>query len=68
MAKVKVSDVNKKHLRVIGYLVVSAVLAYGLSILVNKPEAVYLTPIINYILYFVKQELNKEGYIEVLRK
>lgn len=68
MAKIRISDVNKKHIRIVCFLVVSAGLAYVLSIVTAKPEAIYLTPIINYILYAIKTELDKEGYIEVLRK
>jgi len=62
------SEVMKKHLKVIGYLVISAVLAYILSVLTNKPEAVYLTPVINYILFLVKNELDKEGVLQVLKQ
>lgn len=66
--KIQISDVTKKHLRIIGYLVVSAILAYVLSVIVNRPEAVYLAPVINYIIYAIKRELDKEGYIQALKK
>lgn len=66
--KIQISEVTKKHLRVIAFLVISAGLAYILSILANKPEAVYLAPVINYILYALERELKKEGYVEALRK
>lgn len=65
--KITLSDVNKKHLKIVGYLAVSSGLAYLLSILVNKPEAIYLTPVINYVLYFIAEELKKEGYIQVIK-
>lgn len=65
--KIKISDVLKKHLRIIGYLAISAALAYGLSLLVDRPEAVYLSPVINYILYAIEKELKNEGYIKALR-
>ena len=68
MAKIRLSDVHKKHIRIICFLVVSAVLAYLLSIVTGKPEAIYLTPIINYVLYVLKTEMDKEGYIEALKK
>jgi hypothetical protein len=62
------SEVYKKHLKIIAYLVVSAVLAYILSLIANKPEVIYLTPVINYVLYVIKTEvLDKEGIIQALR-
>jgi len=67
MAKITLSEVNKKHLKIIGFLTVSAVLAYVLSLLADKPELVYLAPLINYVLYFLKLELDKEGYVQVIR-
>jgi len=42
-------------------------LAYVLSLLADKPELVYLAPLINYVLYFLKLELDKEGYVQVIR-
>lgn len=66
--KIRISDVNKKHLRIIGYLAVSAALAYVLSIVADKPSAVYLAPVINYVLYAIQNELKGEGYIKVLKK
>jgi hypothetical protein len=68
MKKITLSEVNKKHLRIIGYLVVSAVLSYVLSVLSNKPELLYLAPVINYVLYAVIEELKKEGYLQVIKE
>lgn len=69
MAKrIVLNDVLKRHLKVIGYLCVSAALAYVLSVLYEKPEAVYLTPVINYVIYAIKQELDREGVVEALKK
>ena len=68
MAKIKISDVNKKHLRIIGYLVVSAVLAYIVGLISDKAEFQYLAQIINYILYAISNELSGEGYIRALKK
>lgn len=57
------TDVQKKHLRVLVYLLVSGLLGFGLSWLMNKPElAVILTPAINYALFAIKQELDAEDY------
>ena len=68
MAKrISLSDVNKKHIKVIAYLAVSAASAYVLSVLSNKPEAIYLAPLINYLIYAIRVELKKEGYIKVLK-
>ena len=65
--KIVLSDVLKKHLKIIGYLAVSAALAYVLSLLVNKPEAVYLAPVINYVLYAIEKELKNEGVVKALK-
>ena len=67
MTKITLSEVNKKHLRIIIYLVVSGGLAYILSLITNSPEAVYTTPVINYILYSIVEELKKEGYIQAIK-
>jgi len=66
--KITLSDVTKKHLKIIAYLIVSAVLAYALSVLADRPELVYIAPIINYILYAIKNELDKEGYIRAIKE
>lgn len=68
LAKIKVSDVNKKHLKIICYLTISAALAYVLSVVIDKPEAVYFAPIINYIIYAVEKELKNEGYIRAIKQ
>ena len=67
MARLKVSDVHKKHLRIIGYLVVSIVLGYLLSLVAGNPRAIYFTPLINYVLYATQLELKKEGYRQALK-
>ena len=66
--KITLSEVVKKHMRIVVYLVVSGVLAYLLSLLVDKPEAVYAAPVINYILYAIAEELKKEGFRQALVK
>lgn len=67
MAKINISDVTKKHLKLIGYLVSSVILAYALSILVGKPEAVYLTPVINFLIVLIEKELKSEGYVRAIK-
>lgn len=72
MNKITLGEALKKHLRIIGYLAASAGLAYLLSVVSDKPEAVYLTPVINYVLYAIAKELEGEGVvtktIQTLRK
>ena len=65
--KITLSDVFKKQLRIVAYLIASGVLAWVLSLITNKPEAVYATPVINYILYTIVEELKKEGYIQAIK-
>jgi hypothetical protein len=65
--KITLSEVFKKQLRIVAYLVASALLSYLLSVITNKPEAVYATPVINYILYTLVEELKKEGYIQAIK-
>lgn len=66
--KITISEVNKKHLRIVCFLAISSALAYLLSAISNKPEAIYLAPVINYLIYAVKNELDGTGYREVLKK
>lgn len=66
--KITLSEVTKKHLKITAYLVLSSVLAYVVSVMTDTPEAIYLTPIINYILYAIKTELDEEGYMQILKK
>lgn len=63
-----INDVLKKHLKIVGYLMASAGLGYVLSIIIARPEAIYFTPVINYILYALEQELKNEGFIKVLKQ
>lgn len=62
MAKIQLNDVLKKHLKIVGYLLVSGLGGYALAELTRRPElAVVFTPTINYILYFLEKELKNEG-------
>lgn len=60
-------EVLKNHLKVIGYLVLSSVLGYVLSVVTQRPEGIYAIPIINYILFAIKQELDKTGVIQAVK-
>jgi len=70
MKKITISDVNKKYLKIIGYLLVSGVLGYVLATYVAKDPTLtaIFAPTINFVIYIIKNELTKEGYTEVLRE
>lgn len=68
MKKIEVSEPIKKHLRVIGFLLLSSSLAYISSILADKPEYLYLAPVINYIIYAAEKELGDDGVIKTMMK
>jgi hypothetical protein len=63
------SEVNKKRLKIVGYLIVSGLLAYTLStyVLANESLTVILAPAINFVLYSITEELKGEGYIKASR-
>jgi hypothetical protein len=68
MKKIILSDVIKKDLRVLSYLVVFG----GVTILAEKylkvgDASILLGAVANYILYRIRTELEKEGYREALR-
>jgi len=65
---ITLNEVVRKHIKITLYLAVSAGLAYIIAVLTDKPEAVYLTPIINYLIFALKQELDREGYFQALRQ
>jgi hypothetical protein len=66
--RIQLSDVARKHIRILGYLVASSVLAYILSVVTGRPESIYAAPVINYLLYAVKRELDKEGVVAAIKK
>jgi hypothetical protein len=65
--KITISEVNKKHLKIIGYLVGSWGLAYVLSLCLADPKLLGLAPAINYLVWIIETELKKEGYREALK-
>jgi len=69
MAKIIFSDVLRKHLTIVSYLLVSGVLGWVLAVHVVGTEALVaiFAPAINYIIYSVKKELDNEGVIEAFR-
>ncbi len=68
--KLQLSDVLKKHLRVVGFLLASGALGFTLAeyVMKNPVLAVLLAPAINYVLYVIVVELKKEGIVEYLRQ
>jgi len=71
MAKVKftISDAFKKTLRISVYLLVSGVLGYVLAEYVAKEPALtaVFTPVINFLLYSIAEELKNQGYLRAIR-
>jgi hypothetical protein len=71
MAKLKLtlSDVAKKHLKILAYLLISGVLGWVLAGLASKPELVAVfAPAVNYALFALEKELRGQGYVEALRE
>ena len=66
--KIVLSDVTQKHMRIIAYLSGSWLIALSLAYIINEPKLAGIAPILNYIAFAIEKELNKEGYIEALRK
>ena len=66
MKKIQLSDVLKKDLRIISFLL--GTWAIGLIIVYfTKDEALLgLIPILNYLAYRIEQELKDEGYYKAL--
>lgn len=70
MAKrVKLSDVNKKYLKIIGYLTLSNGLGYLVATYIAKDPALTMIfgPTINFIAWAIKKELSNEGYRAALK-
>ena len=65
--KVKLNDVHKKHLKILGWLIGSWALALGLAYVLKNPYLAGLAPVFNYLGYAIKLELEKSGYIESLK-
>lgn len=69
MAKVVLSEVLKKDLKVVGFLVIFG----GVTILSERylqtgELSVLLGAAANYIVFRLEQELKEEGYVKALRK
>ncbi len=67
--KLTVSEVNKKRLRILAYLVASGVLGLAVTYVKQNPvlTAIFV-PAINFILYSIVEELRNNGYKKALGK
>jgi hypothetical protein len=64
LPKIVLSEPLKKHLKLIGYLLVSGLLGWILATYTDNPEfTVIFVPVINYILYAIEQEIKNTGFI-----
>jgi len=66
--KITVSEVNKKRVRIVIYLVVSGGLGLLLAYVAKNPVlAAIFAPAINFILFSFVEELKGEGYRAALK-
>ena len=62
--KIVVSDPLKKHLKLVGYLLVSGLLGWLAAKYTNNPEfQIVFTPVINYVLYALEKEVKNQGFV-----
>jgi len=68
MKKITLSEVFKKDLKLVGYLLASGVLGWLLATYVAKDPmlTIVFSPAINYVLYRLTKELEGEGYKRAL--
>ncbi len=64
-----VSEVNKKQLRILAYLVGSGIVGYVLATYIAKDPMLtaVFAPALNYVAYWIGEELKNEGYIRALK-
>ncbi len=69
MKNITLSEVVKKDLRLLGFLLLNGLVAF-FSIKIKADEALSLVlgGAVNYVAYRVSQELSNQGYKEALRK
>lgn len=65
---ITLSEVNKKNLRILAYLVGSWIVALALSYVLNNEKLVGLAPALNFVVYLIEKELKGEGYKVALKK
>ena len=67
--KITLNEVQKKDIKIIGYLIISGLLGLGSAWVLKRPDlTIVLAPTINYILYRIEKELTNKGYREALKK
>jgi hypothetical protein len=62
------SDVVKKDLRVVAFLVSSWAVGLAAVYFTGDEKLLGLIPVTNYLIFRLEQELKKEGYQEALKK
>lgn len=68
MKKITLSEVFKKDLKLIVFLLINGGVALLILYLQDKPQlAILLGGVTNYIAFRIKEELDKEGYIRALK-
>ncbi len=67
MQKITISDVNKKHLRIIGYLVATWAIGLLATYLTGDERLLGLVPATNYILYAIEIEKKKKVTEKLLK-
>lgn len=65
----QLTDVSKKHAKIIGYLLASTFLGRLITYITNlSPEIAYLIgPAINYVAWVVEHELKNEGLTRFIK-
>ena len=66
--KITLSDVNKRNLKIIAYLIGSWAVALGLVYITKDERLVGLAPVLNVIAAIIQKELSHEGYVRALKK
>jgi len=67
--QIQLSDVVKKDLRLIGFLIVfGAVTILSEKYLQAGELSVLFGATANYVAYRIREELNKEGYTEIIKR
>jgi len=70
MKKLQLSDVYKRYLKIIVFLLASGILGYVSATYVANKEVltIVFAPVINFVLFIIYSELKKEGVVEYLRQ
>jgi len=68
--KIQLSDVTKNYFKLLGYVTLSNGLGYLVATYIAKDPVLTAVfgPTINIVIWAIRQELKKEGYVEALKK